>query len=192
MYVSLASPTTPAAARAEVKAWLRLSGTAEDALVDRLILSAQRRLERHCRRTLTTRTVTLTLDPGEHRSPVWLPYGPVASITSLTVYDDDDASTVVSSSNYRLTADGYLEEVGSGWTQDAGRTKADFVLVYSAGYGNAPDDVPEDLRDGLLLLIADMHEFRQGLSRERIDDSGRNWQDAVADYVVGDLTTWYP
>lgn len=93
---------------AEAKRYLSLSpdDTTEDSDITAMIVSARMWAEFLLWRTIVQRTVVvyfpaLPFDDG----PLYLPMGPVNSVTTLEVMDDDEAYQEIDSDDYRLYPD---------------------------------------------------------------------------------------
>lgn len=158
---------TPAAEPVDatlVKEYLRIDtgDTSQDNVITLLITAARQAVEDYLRRCLVQTTVTWVLDSDQMQSPIWIPYAPVTSITSLTTYDDSsgsEASTVVTSTNYQLVSGDHLVPRNNGWT--VSRRDRAATLVYVAGYGATAASVPSAIREAVLRVIANHYEERQ-------------------------------
>lgn len=183
---SLTLVTAPAAepvSLAEAKGWARIDGAAEDALIEGLITAARAAAEEYLRRSLITQTWKLTLDlppsgfydslpGGTYDLPVTalyaglpesiaLPRGPVRSVTSVTTYDTTNSSSAYASSNYYLDAAGdrlVLNDTAV-WPGVL-RPRAACEVLYTAGYGDNPTDVPKPIRTAILMHVGVMYETR--------------------------------
>lgn len=190
MRASLVTVTPPAAepiVLADAKLWLRLETgvTADDALITRLIVSAREWVERELEQRLITQTVRQTHDrwpgyrdrdslPDEGRISdvrqsgvrwVELLGYPVQSITSVTVYADDDTPTVWDAANYRLASEqgGRMRlapRSGSAWPS-ASRQTDGVEIVYVTGYGATGANVPDPIKQAMYMLIAHWYENRE-------------------------------
>lgn len=140
----------------EAKLHLRITSTAEDALLTGLIVSVRMHAECWLRRSLMTQGWTLSYDdalPLDCR----LPMGPVTSIASITLYNEDGTSNTLSSGLYRLNA-------GSDGLRIQHVLSASRIAVaYQAGYG-AAGDVPQPIRQGMLQHLAALYESREGIT----------------------------
>lgn len=137
---------------AEAKLYLRLDGTAEDSLVQTLILTARQAAEVYLRRSLITQTWKLTLQ--EMCTQVELPRGPVQAVTLVQAIAKDGSVATVSSATYRLNASKRVIEF------DAVVSAHRLEITYIAGYGNAASDVPSPIRAGMLSHIAQLFDGR--------------------------------
>ncbi len=170
------------------KAQLKLDDelTADDALILGLVRASVEACERFTGRQLITATYTLFLDAwpvGSTLARQWwdgvregadlpraadaveLPRPPLQSVTTITTYDDADTGTLWAASNYIVDtpteAPGRVaKRVGASWPIPTRAAKG-IEIVFKAGYGDAAGDVPEALRQGLLLLAAHLYENRE-------------------------------
>lgn len=164
-----------------MKNFLRITGNTEDELITDFIAQATDMAQLYLRRSLITRSLTLTLDGvPRNNSPWWdgvremaiseltsysnaiiLPYPPAIAITSVTSYSTSDTSAVLASSNYFLdTAGGRLCLASGGqWPTDVRDQKA-IEILYTAGYGTAPEHIPQGILAGLRMLTAHLYNNR--------------------------------
>jgi uncharacterized phiE125 gp8 family phage protein len=179
------APTIEPVTLIEVKDFLRVTGTDDDALISELIVAARRAGEDFTRRTFITTTYKLSLDDWPSGSTVddglregtrigadlrsearWLglPKPPLQTVTSVTTFDDGDVATVWPASSYFVDA---TSEPGrivprSGQTfPTATRVANGIEIVFKAGYGNNAQDVRREIRQGILMLIAHYYEQRE-------------------------------
>lgn len=165
---------------AEVKNWLRIDGSDDDTVITSLIKTAHNWAKKYTKRSLTTQTLTLSIDSiydvdiplqeGQYtgididitRRSILLPESPVASITSVKYYDDADTESTFASSKY------YLDKAGiparfvlrQGESYPTGLRVANALEIkYVAGYGGS-SDVPEDIKQACLLYCAYLFEQR--------------------------------
>ncbi len=148
---------------AEVKLYLRVSNTADDALIEELIETASLCCESYTRRVLITKTFRTYRD-------CWLrPYielrkSPLQSIESVKYYDTENVLQTLDASNYYTTDEpDYYSKIL--YTQDATlpslykRLQA-IEIEFKAGYGDTADDIPADLKLAMKQHIAMMYENR--------------------------------
>ena len=143
----LAGPGEEPVTLAEAKAWCRIDAADEDALVVALIAAARLHVESVTGRALIEQQWRLTLDCPKGRV-VPLPVVPVMAVISATA--DENSIDV------ELQGDGVLLP-GEGF-----RTLS---IDYTAGYGGAAD-VPQDLKQALLRLVACWFENRDTTAPE--------------------------
>lgn len=173
MTTDTAAPTPPVT-RAELRAHLRLSegfaeDAAENALLDRLLASATAQVETRLSQLLVARAVTLTVSCWSASGHLVLPLGPVAAIGTAAFTGPGDPVTLDPAhfvvepgrSRQRVTGpDGTaLPQIPAGHVAELG---------FTAGHGTSGAEVPEDLRQAVLLLAARGFEDRDGRAERGI------------------------
>lgn len=194
------APAVEPVTLADLKSHLRLESgvTAEDNLLNDLITAAREWVERYTERALITQTVTQTLDdwpglayprgdlPAQGRISDVLSGGsrfveliarPVQSITSVTIYNEANESSVWAAANYRLASPQYDRSRlalngGSTWPSATRSTDA-IEIVYVAGYGADGDAVPGPIKRAMKMLAASWYENRGDMHAEPPDDIRR-------------------
>lgn len=175
-------PATEPVALATAKDFLRVTGSDDDGAITLMIQTAREWAESYTRRAFINRTLRLTLDyfPQRHKSEWWdgvkelpitelygdadyieLPLPPLVSVASITTYDDANAASVYSASNYYVdTAGGRVHLVeGQIWPTDL-RNRAAVEVQYVAGYGANVTDVPAQIRQGILATVNHLYNNR--------------------------------
>ena len=159
------SVLTPAAAYpvtlAEAKAYLRVTNTAEDTLINSLIIACTNMVENYTGRTLINTTFrgqfsTLTVLKTESWPVIELMRGPVVSISAVeelvdgswTDLDADDWALKEMDGYSRILVDPSVTSVADSETIVPYQYRVDFI----AGYG-APAGVPDDLKTAIKLAI---------------------------------------
>jgi uncharacterized phiE125 gp8 family phage protein len=146
---------------AKLKTFLRQSGSDQDADITALANAATRWIERYCNCLLKNGTVTAIFDSAEMSGPaVDLPMIYGSAVTTLTTHEDDGTDTVIASTNYYLTETGdRLIPIASGFQNQRAISAA--TLVYTAGFGAADTDVPDDLAEAVKRLVALWYRHRE-------------------------------
>ena len=144
----------------EAKAFLRITGSAEDTLVSRLITTAREAAESYLQRSLVTQTWKLSYDDYAP-SRILLPRGPVQSITNVKLIARDGTEIAVDPDAYYLNAGKELLVL------EAPLIGHMIEVTYITGYG-AASAVPSAIRQGMFSHIAEMYEKRaEALPRSR-------------------------
>ncbi len=154
-------PTAEPLLLAEVKAHLRLSTDDEDALIARLIAAARRHIENQTGLALNTQTLRYTQKVPPHTHAITLPVCPVRSVEELRLCPPEGAPVVLDPAHIHLAAARPARLVlrhGRCWPP--GCLQVDLI----AGYGPAPEDVPEPLRQAAAQLVAHWFENREPVS----------------------------
>lgn len=179
----------------EIKNHLRLDGDADDVGLGTLLRAAREMVESQLGLCLTSRSLALYLDawPGSMgRMPWWqgvasgsmaafarmaeylpLPVRPVSSLGIIRVYDADGVSTVWDATHYGLRPglEPALYRTGGSWPTP-GRTLDGIRIELTAGFGDSWNDVPADIRQALLMLVAHLFENRGDTGTQAMDASG--------------------
>ena len=156
--VLLVPPSDEPVSLADAKAWLRIETGDEDALVTALIPAARTIVEAATRRLLVTQTWRLSFDAWP--SALAIPLAPVASVAAMRVYDTAGVSQAIDPTTYRLFDTPDRAQVVFSLPPPApGRAAAGIEIDVVAGYG-ASSDVPQALRQAMLMLIARWFENR--------------------------------
>jgi uncharacterized phiE125 gp8 family phage protein len=158
------APTELPVSLQEAKNFLKLedSVTEDDALVMALLRSAIEDTESFQNRKLITQTWDLKLD----RFPcdrIWLPYGNLQSVTSISYVDTSGVTQTWSSSLYQVDTSGVLGSIIPvyGEVYPVTRYVLNAVTVrFVCGYGDDPADVPEATRLGILFKLREFYDKR--------------------------------
>jgi len=157
----------------QAKDHLRVTNTTDDALISTLIAAARRFAEGYCRRALITQVWDLYVDkfPDAVRGVLEIPFGELQAVTSVTYYDADGALQTLSASLYQVEAirePARIRPIATE-TWPATYDQMNAVTVrFTAGYGDAPGDVPEQVVQAMLMLIGHLYENRESSSRAAV------------------------
>ena len=176
----LAQTVAPAAepiTTVQAKAWLRVSSSSDDTLIDELIADAREYVERVSGRQLVTATWRMTLDtfprpggwqflevPGLFPDPhsIRLPKAPLQSVSSVAYYDFSDVLNTLATTRYDVDAahDPGRIFLAMGQTWPVVRLKPGAVrITFVAGYGAAAS-VPEEVKLAIKFAVAFWYENR--------------------------------
>ncbi|AUC51879.1 hypothetical protein CDO87_01125 [Sagittula sp. P11] len=151
---------------AGLKEHLRLgSGFAETDLQDGVLVAflraAMAAIEARTSKALVQRGFVLTLDDWQERGVQTLPIAPVQSITDVTIIDGYGVSQTLDASAYRLQRDTFtpkLRAVAASFPSVANGGAVE--IRFQAGYGPGFADVPDDLKQAVMLLASHYYEYR--------------------------------
>jgi uncharacterized phiE125 gp8 family phage protein len=162
--VLLSGPAVEPITLAEAKAHLRVDSSGEDSLIQSLIMASRLHIEAALDLALITQS-------WRHQRDVWppsrvliLPLRPIQSVTAVTLHDDDATSRSLDIEDFIV--DGFANPArlvwrGPGAVPAAGMVANGIEIDFVAGHGNSPADVPQPIRQALLLLIAHWYEHRE-------------------------------
>ena len=182
------APSVEPVSLEEAKLWIDIpsSFTDQDSRITSLIKSAREMAEHYMRIALITQTQEYTLDEiPRKRGGTWLdnafgtiqiatselygsqydyidlPRGPVQSVSSFQYYDTSDTINTFSSDNYYVdTANNRIVlNYSQIWPVDL-RDQNAILITYISGFGDAATDVPESIKNGMLMHIQRMYETR--------------------------------
>jgi uncharacterized phiE125 gp8 family phage protein len=147
----------------EVKNYLKVDTSADDTLITTLLQSAREVAERYLNQALITQTITEKLD-RLNKPIIYLSVSPVISVTSFQYADSQNTTQTYNSSNYIV--DNFEKPArlslayGKTWPTLYGNIN-DVTIVYTAGYGAAASNVPMQIRQAILMMVADAYDNRE-------------------------------
>ncbi len=163
MTTVLIPPVLEPISLSEAKQHLRVDFADDDALIESLIIPAAREmLESDTQRSLLTQTKQLVLD---ELGCIEIFDATVQSISSVTYLDTDNARQTLAAEQYELYKKHETSLIVPAYniTWPASISRHGAVTVdYVAGYQSL-DLVPVQLKQAMLLLIADFYENRQDM-----------------------------
>ena len=169
--ILIAGPALEPVSLDEVKAHLRIDHVDEDVLIASLVSAARVHLETMLGLSFITQQWMLVLDNWSVGHSLPLPLGPVQQITGINLYDADDQASVIASSDYSL--DAISQPPRLVWRASSprpvpGRAHNGIEISLTTGFGPAANDVPQPLRQAILLLVTHWYEHREpvGLANE--------------------------
>ncbi len=164
--ILITAPAAEPVTLAEAKLHLKVDGADDDALITTLVTAARRFAERFSRRALVTQTWDLVLDafPADDGA-IFVPRPQLQSVTSITYIDGAGSSQVLAASKYKVDIASQPGRIAPAFGQSWPATRAEMTAVtarFVAGYG-AASDVPESIKQAILLLLAHWYENREAV-----------------------------
>ena len=144
---------------------LRIDAGTEDSYVEKLIRSVQQELvppTGWLGRALTTVTYRQTLP--SFADTIRLAGGIIQELTSIEYLDNAGATKTVDPTVYRLTNDGIPSIVlkpGQSWPTDVLCVEDAVAINYDAGFGDTETDVPEVIKEYILLKVGTRYDNRK-------------------------------
>jgi len=148
----VAAPASEPLSLSETKLYLRIDSTAEDTLIGDLITAARMSAENWLRSSLLSQSWKLSFDDGIHYGTE-LPMGPVNSVSSVVIFNQDTTSQTVSSNAYWLNA------AQNTLVTTIALTGFRIEITYNTGYADAAS-VPKPIKLGMLAHIAALYDRR--------------------------------
>lgn len=154
--------TNPLFTTAEAKDFLKVDTTADDTLIDNLIKAATQSCEEYTNQYFMDTLVTQYSDN-------WMEFyrlykSPVSALTHIKYYDSNDSLQTLAASNYILDNASKPARIGLAVDGEL-PTLADRInaveVKYTVGYGTASTDVPDGIKQAVLLTIGNWYQNRQ-------------------------------
>ncbi|WP_435018487.1 head-tail connector protein [Tundrisphaera sp. TA3] len=167
---------------AEMRAYAKIVDVVADSAIADLIATARAAAELYTGRAFITQTIRMTLlgcsagrapwFPGHFQLPVdyfdgafpdclALPTEPVQSVTSITTFDGSNVGTIYPPANYGLFGNRIALNAGYYWPSPL-RIHSPAEIVYVAGYGDMPQDVPAPIRMAIKIQARGMFDSDSG------------------------------
>ena len=165
MYRSLKVDTaaaSPVFTTAEAKAVLKVDVSTDDTVIDNLVSAATESCQIYTNQYFINTVVTQYSDTWDDFYTLYK--SPVDSITHVKYYDSDDTQQTLASSNYILGHYSQPARIGiavGGELPNLSKRINAVEVKYTVGYGTASTDVPEGIRQAVLLTIGNWYENRQ-------------------------------
>jgi hypothetical protein len=180
-YTLVTAPTTEPVDLATAKLFMRVDGTADDAIITSILASARRMAEEYTKRAFMTQTWRLVMDGftefqvaaptvGFMIAPtptlvdgsqyIQLSRQPIQSITSIITTDTVNAATTLAAATYTLaTGTGrILLNDGYSWPTSL-RSYEAVAITFVAGYAGAAA-VPEPIKQAILQISNAMYSAK--------------------------------
>lgn len=152
----------------EIKGYLRVTHTADDYDLVRMVAAATAEAEEIMGRSLARRTYDYTIDAWPAERSLILPMPPLVSVTSVTYTDVDGASATFDSASYRINTaatPGLLAlKTGYEWPTVTLSETGAIVIRYVAGYEFTL--IPPRWKHLVAALVSIDFENRDGLSTD--------------------------
>ena len=145
---------------AEVKAHLRLDGSAEDGLLASLITTARTHLERETGLVLMASGFRLYLDDWPDGPVIQIARCPVQTIDAVTLYDEAGEPFEADMTGMVLDGRAHPARLILPRRVRPGQALNGIEIDFTAGFGASGAEVPDTLKRAMLLHIALLYEYR--------------------------------
>ncbi len=162
----LSAPAIEPIDLAQAKEYLRIDNNYEDDFINSLIVAARIHVESTISRALISQSWRVVRDDWPKDRIIKLPISPLISLSAITIYDDEGNANSLSLAQFlpqtkSAQARIFLPNIIDGLGQM--RQRAAIEIDYVAGYGENSEDVPNDIKQAILILIAYWFEHREAL-----------------------------
>jgi len=140
---------------AEAKLHAKVDTSADDTLIGDLIVAARQYAEQYTQRAFINQTWRLTLDYYEfnfERRYIELDKGNIDSIASFNCYDSNNNVALFANTNYRLSGSRLVLDDKAEWPI-FNRLYEAVSIDYVAGFGATAADVPQAIKQAILMLV---------------------------------------
>jgi hypothetical protein len=138
--VQRAAVVTEPVTLADIKEWAKVDVTGEDGILTALITAAREMCEKYTNVNFVQRQVTALVHNGN--GGIYLPYGPIGSITSVTNEDGDTVDYDVTGIEFKCLLS----------------PKMRLKLIYQGGYVTLPESLKTALKAQALFLFENRGE----------------------------------
>lgn len=186
----LAGPQLEPISVAEAKLFLRIDDDAENEVIAALITTARLHVERLTRRIVIEQTWRFYLDDLPESCLVELGIGPVRDVLQVIAYDREGEPTMVSPEDYVVDLTGVPARIKFRSTARSLSTRElnGYEIDFIAGFGPTTLQVPHDLRQAILLLVAHWYENRSAVSTDvNLISTPKGVNDLIQPYRVVNL-----
>ena len=184
----LSGPSAQPVTLAEMKAYLRIEHDGDDTVIEALLATATGVLDGRrglLGRFLLSQSWQLSLDG--FTSAIELPFPPCISVDEVRFTNPAGIDTVLDPAGYTVIGleddDGATIRPNTRWPSSTYGLHA-VRVAFTAGYGDAAEAVPEDLRTAIKMHVSHLYDHRDGVANGT--DRGRppGWADLVFPYRV--------
>ncbi|WP_404405405.1 head-tail connector protein [Pelagibacterium halotolerans] len=162
----LAGPAEEPVSLVRAKEFLRVDDTAEDGLIEALITAARIHVESTTGRALIAQSWRVVLDGWPEDRVIRLPVSPLIALTEVRGYDDAGNATIIDAAQFLPDGQAVPARLIMPANIDGTpvlRERMGIEIDYVAGFGAGAADVPADLVQALLTLVAYWYEHRDAV-----------------------------
>jgi uncharacterized phiE125 gp8 family phage protein len=158
--------TTEPVTRTEAKNFCKITGTADDTLIDLLITAARKALEKYTASSFGEKEIHATWVKIPDDWLVELPYGPIISVDKVYKIDEEgtEEELTVNSDYYVYGDQDFQIKIEQFWS--TGLTASRSLRVeYTAGYGDTvTEPLPDELKLAIMKQVATQYDIREDIN----------------------------
>ncbi|MGM0423068.1 MAG: head-tail connector protein [Pseudomonadota bacterium] len=158
---ALTDPAVEPIGLAELKTFLRITHDSEDTVLGNYIRAARMFCENYTGKSFITRSYKLAFDVVPRGRVIEIPRTPLVEINSVKTFAADGSENLYEATSYdvdrvahRLCFKAPLNSHGGLRAYNA------LEINFDAGYGTSAEDIPEAIRQGVLIKTAELYEHR--------------------------------
>ena len=192
---TITAPTDEPIDSTEAKLHMAIDDSTFDTLINDYIKAARMYIEAETGRQICTATYDLIADSfGGSNTQIYLPFGQLQSITSITYTDTDGASQTLASSKYQVSDSREPAVVQPSYSNNWPTTRDELDAVkirFVCGYGDS-NETPEEIKQIALMLVAHWFEHREAVVfNASAMTIPVGLKEILQHYKIGDSFTWY-
>ena len=156
----------------DAKAHLRVTHDGDDETISQLVAAARGICEGYTGLALITRGISLYMDAWE-KDIAPLPQPPLQSVSAIKVYDASGVPDIFPPTSYAVDAHSRPGRVKMTCAPPLpGQKMSGIEIAYAAGFGDAPEDIPSALKEGMKKIIAYLYLNRGDAPESALRASG--------------------
>ncbi len=163
--MQISAPVGKPVSEAELKSHLRVTSTSQDAEITAALEAAIAEIDGTglLGRAMITQQFAQLSGPVPTSRDIELDITPAQSLDAVDLIKSDGTSLAADLADYELISDGERAWIraANGWPSDLAARPDAIKLTFTAGFGDAPEDVPATLRAAVKLLAAHRFEIRE-------------------------------
>ena len=192
---TITAPTDEPIDSTEAKLHMAIDDSTFDTLINDYIKAARMYIEAETGRQICTATYDLIADSfGGSNTQIYLPFGQLQSVTSITYTDADGASQVLASSKYQVSDSREPAVIQPSYSNNWPTTRDELDAVkirFVCGYGDS-DETPEEIKQIALMLVGHFFEHRESVAFNNVASIvPQGVPQMLQHYKIGDSFTWY-
>ncbi len=184
--VRVSAPVAEPVTLTDVREHLRVDDTDDDAQIERLIKAGREWAEGFTRRALITQSWRYSFDYFPRT--IELPRPPLQSVTSIEYVDPGGVLQTLDPSLYTVHTDPVLGLVHPAYGELWPSTRREYDAVrvtFVAGFGDDPDSVEEEIKQGIRLHISRLFDNREPVVTGTIVNDQRSDEARLRPYQIG-------
>jgi uncharacterized phiE125 gp8 family phage protein len=160
-FIQISGPAVEPVSLSDAKAYMRVETTAEDDLIQAMLVAARTHIEAITGKLMITQGWRIILDGWPPSGIIPLPVSPLQAVTSVTMYDPDGNADELEASTYLVdTSSTPPRLVMRNAVSSSLRLINGIEIDITAGFGDISLDVPAPLRQAVLQLVAHWYDNR--------------------------------
>lgn len=189
--VRVTAPSASPISLAEAKAQMRVEGSDEDTIIQRLIDAAVAFVDVQGALGFAMITQTWGQWVGPNPGTVMLSLGPVQSVSAIKYYDINGTLQTATLADFNVfgTPNRITVSPKTGYAWPVTQTRDDAIKIeYVIGYGATSASVPQTVRHALMMLVAHWYENREN---ELIGTISKTLPFGFDDILNIERNSWY-